>query len=178
MIFPVLTERLRLRRLEPHDALRLAEYRSDPLVAIYQSWFDMTITDAYAFIDDQSRRLIGEPDIWAQIAIADRRSDRLIGDIGVCVKSIGQVAEIGFTLARDAQGYGYGTEALEAVIGYLFTLPAMEKIEAVVDARNAPAIKLVKRLGMWLGRTERNEFKGEICSEHRFVRWRDAEPAG
>ena len=175
---PFLTERLRLRRLEPRDAVRLAEYRSDPSVAIYQSWFGMTLAEANAFISEQSCIASGQYDQWFQIAIIHRVSDQLIGDIGICVKSPGQIVEIGFTVASDAQGKGYGAEACGAAIRCLFADSAVVEIEAVVDARNVAAIKLAKRLGMQLARTEQSEFKGEICSEHRFVRRRGSEAAG
>lgn len=168
-MLPVSTERLRLRRLDFRDGARLAEYRSDPSVAIYQSWSSMTVAEAHAFISEQSRIAIGQYDEWFQLAVADRASDDLIGDIGICIRSPGDVAEIGFSLAPEAQGQGYATEACRAAIHFVFSLRTVEVIEAVIDARNDAAIRLVKRLGMEFVRTEQSDFKGQVCLEHHFA---------
>jgi len=174
-MLPIETERLRLHLFEPRDAARLASYRSDESVARYQSWFEMTREEADAFIAEQPR-LPAEHGQWIQIAIADKQTDDLIGDIGLCTHAPGTNAEIGFTLAPSAQGNGFATEACRAAIDLAFSREGVEVVEAVVDARNLTAIALVKRLGMSLDRTESAEFKGEVCAENHYVllgvRWR------
>lgn len=166
-MIPIETERLRLRAFESRDAVRLARYRSEPTVAVYQSWSEMTLSEA--------EQLIATPydptrlDRWSQIAVADRETDELIGDIGICVRSPGDVAELGVTFAPDGQGKGLAAEACRAAIELLFSLSSVTRIEAIVDARNYAAIALMRRLGMRLDRTEEAVFKGEVCSEHHFV---------
>jgi RimJ/RimL family protein N-acetyltransferase len=168
-MLPIDTERLRLRRLEPRDAARLAEYRSEPSVAVYQSWSGMTLEEADAFIAEQLDSPIGQQDQWFQLAIAEKTEDLLMGDVGICINSLGNTAEIGFSLAPAAWGQGYGTEACRAAIDLVFSFPSVDLLEAVIDARNTSAIALVKRLGMELDRTEAATFKGEPCTEHYFV---------
>jgi len=168
-MLPIETPRLRLRHFEPRDAPALARYRSDPAVARYQSWSEMTVAEAEAFVAEQPRPLFIHSDRWVQVAVADRSTDELAGDIGVCIRSPGGVAEIGFTFAPASQGRGYATEACRAAIGMLFGSAGVTTIEAVVDARNVSAIALVKRLGMSHDRTETAEFKGAPCSEHHFL---------
>ena len=166
-MLPIETDRLRLRLFEPRDAARLASYRSDESVARYQSWTEMTHDEAIAFISEQPMH--AEHDQWLQIAIADKHTDDLIGDIGLCTHAPGTNAEIGFTLAPSAQGQGLATEACRAAIDLAFSRDGIEFVEAIVDTRNLTAIALVKRLGMSLDRTESADFKGEVCSEHHFV---------
>ncbi|HEX2121019.1 MAG TPA: GNAT family protein [Thermoanaerobaculia bacterium] len=150
----ITTKRLLLRPLAEGDAARLAAYRSHEEVARYQSWSTFTLDDALALVHHDGP--------WTQIAIALRATGEIIGDIGVCAAPDGS-AEIGFTLAPEHQGRGYAGEAVRAVV------ERFPRVVAVVDARNAPAIALVTRLGFRLQKTERTEFKGGVCDEHHFV---------
>lgn len=93
-MLPVETPRLRLRFLEPRDAVRLADYRSDAFVARYQSWEEMTVEEALEFISGQPPRLLASPDEWGQLAIADRLTDEIIGDNGLCRRGTSDTAEI------------------------------------------------------------------------------------
>lgn len=163
------TERLRLRPLTPRDASVFAQYRAEPAVAVYQSWDGMTLSEARRFIDEQSGLPFGRHDQWSQLGIAMKATDELVGDLGVCIRSPGETAEIGFSMAPAAQRRGYAAEACRAVIGLLFSIPSMKTIEAIVDARNLGAIALVRHLGMHLDRIEEALFKGEVCAEHHFV---------
>lgn len=168
-MLPIETERLRLRRFEPRDAAQLASYRSEESVALYQSWSEMTREEADALIAEQPRHPLAEHEQWFQIAIADKHTDALIGDIGLCAHAPGTNVEIGFTLAPETQGHGFANEACRAAIDLAFSREGVEVVEAIVDTRNLSAIALVKRLGMSLDRTESAEFKGAICSEHHFL---------
>ena len=72
----------------------------------------------------------------------------LIGDIGIHFLEDDAQAEIGYTISPDYQGQGYGTEAVSAVISYLFTGLRKHRIIASVDPRNTRSVKLLDRLGM------------------------------
>lgn len=177
-MLPVETEHIRLRRLESGDAADLAQYRADPGVARYQSWNSMTLDEARDFISAQSTALFSTVGEWYQLAIADKLTDALIGDIGVCIRSPRERAEIGFTVAPSAQSRGLATEACSAAVEFIFRASGVTTIEAIVDSRNTPAIALVKRLGMWFCHAETAEFKGESCSEYHFLLRRQREGAG
>ena len=92
---------------------------------------------------------------------------------GACVGTLQagiDVAHLGATLAyivgRDAQGQGYGTEAVNALIATLRGLGVRE-VKAWVDTRNRPSIALLERVG--LRRIEKIEgadfFKGASSDE-------------
>lgn len=173
------TPRLRLRRFTPADLPALLAYRNDPEVARYQSWESFTAAEAEGFIEAQSRCEPGEPGLWFQFAVTVPPDDQLIGD---CALHVGddRVAEIGFTLSREGQGQGFGGEAVHAVIRYAFTELGVERIQAIVDARNTPAIRLLERAGLLEEKqlARRTWFKDGWCVEQVFAiargEWRDA----
>ena len=126
------TEHLVLRRMTNDDAAALAAYRSDPVQARYQSWeTPYPLDSARALIAQMRNVRFAQPGVWLQIGI--ETSGRLIGDIAVRanVKRLvpthfgvdgdhARQATVGFTLAADAQGHGYATEALRTVISLLY----------------------------------------------------------
>ena len=173
-VLPVFTERLILRRLHEKDIRAFAAYRSDPEVARYQNWTQITEDEARGLIKAKQRTPFGVPGVWLQIAIALRETDALAGDIGVCASPDGHSAEIGFTLSAGHQGKGFATEAVRRVIKLLFDETGIELVEAVTDTRNTSSIALLERLGMKLEKTEEARFKGKTCHEHRFVITRTA----
>jgi RimJ/RimL family protein N-acetyltransferase len=159
----ITTQRLILRRFRPADAPVLAAYRSDPAVALYQSW------DAPFPLLKAESAVAGfmesEPDIpgWFQYAI-ERIADRqLIGDVAVRMHDNLKQAEVGFTLATENQKQGYATEAVRAVLDRLFRLQGLHKVTGECDARNVASAALMERLGFTLeGRLRQQTFiKGE-----------------
>ena len=157
------TPRLVLRRFRPSDSPALIAYRSDPEVARFQSW---DVVDAAASL------AAGDPDEagWFQYAV-ERTADRtLIGDVGVNTHDNLMQAEIGFTLSRAAQGQGYATEAVTAVLDHLFKVRGLHKVSAECDARNAASERLLTRLGFALegNRRQHTWIKGEWTDDLLF----------
>ena len=165
---PIETERVRLRRLRADDAVALQTYRSDPEVARYQSWVTFSHAEAEALIVEQESVFFAAENRWCQFAIARLDDDRLLGDIGLYTGTLG-TALLGFTLAPSAQGHGYAFEAVSALLATLHAERPDLEIVAITDARNAPAIALLLRLGFTLERTSQVTFKGEPCEELRFA---------
>jgi aminoglycoside 6'-N-acetyltransferase len=161
--------RVSLRRLAAADLPAFQAYRHDASVGLYQDWAPLSDEDASQFIADMSHVALFPRGQWVQLAIADRRTNALIGDLGVCVAADGVSAEIGITLASAAQGMGFATDALQALIRLTFDQAAVLRISAGVDARNLPAIRLLGRVGMLKVDTVAGRFRGEPCEEHVFV---------
>lgn len=174
MAFPVnflphQTERLILRRFTAGDIDPFLSYRCDPQVARYQSWSVLSYDEAQSFIDEMNAAVIGIPGEWFQIAIARRKSNLLIGDIGIQIDANEpETVEIGITLDRKAQGKGYAQEAIQAMIGLLFESGKITKIVGITDIRNQPSIQLLTRIGMSLTASSEVEFQGKRCVEHTF----------
>jgi RimJ/RimL family protein N-acetyltransferase len=124
-------------------------YRSDPVVAKYQDWTPDSIEQTRQFINSISGIEPDTPDTWFQLALAHRLSDELIGDCGLhFFSSERRQAELGITLAPTHQRQGYATEALPAVLEFLFVELGKHRVFASVDPRNSPAIALFERVGM------------------------------
>lgn len=141
------TRRLVLRRFRGDDARALAEYRSDPAVARYQSWdVPVTLAAATELAEVFAAGNPAQPG-WFQYAIECRSDGALIGDLGVCLHGNLMQAEIGFTLARGYQGRGYAGEAVGQILQHLFTQRNLRRVSAECDVRNVPSARLLRRLG-------------------------------
>ena len=162
---PIATQRLILRRFDDSDLEAFIAYRGDPQVARHQSWSEIDTDQARAFIRGQQAIAFVAPYEWFQIAIADFSNGRLLGDVGVCVRATGTVAEIGFTLARQSQGRGIAFEAVSRVLTLIFEATRVESVEAITDLRNIASMRLLTRLGFSQTKIESARFKGETCDE-------------
>jgi aminoglycoside 6'-N-acetyltransferase len=163
--------RVRLRRLRADDLSHLAGYRADPVLARYQGWTPMSTEQALALLLQMQAAPAFVAGEWFQLGIADSDSDALLGDIGVRLQADGS-AEIGFTLARAAQGRGLATEALSLLVTLLFERADVRRIVGITDARNAASARLLLRLGLSHTRTLQASFRGEACTEWVFERAR------
>ena len=88
-------------------------------------------------------------------------------------------AEIGWTLAPEARGKGYATEAAEAVLELGFGELGFHRIEARLDALNFASATMCERLGMRLEarHVEKWHYKGQWATELVYAiladEWRD-----
>ncbi len=161
------TERLSLRKLNKGDATALFSYRSLPEVNAYQLWRAASVSDATAFISGTADRL-DHTGTWYQLGIFLSSDPALIGDIGIhFVNADRGEVELGFTLAPSVQGRGYATEAVSAVITYLFTRLRKRRITIAVDPRNTASRRLAARLGMvQTGCYDKQiQDSGEVCND-------------
>ena len=122
---------------------------------------------AAAFIAGMAVARIGVPGEWFQIAVAEKSTGVLVGDIGIGIdRSRTGVAEIGFSMDPAAQRRGLGSEAVMAALALLFDSAKVDVVEGITDTRNIPSIRLLERVGMRLDRMQETLFKGELCTEH------------
>ncbi len=124
-------------------------YRNDPVVARFQSWESCNLAEARAFAARQEIQKIVVPGQWLQIGIALKQEGKLIGDCALKVHAPdARQATLGITLSRPYQGQGYGTEALSALLNFLFMRMGLHRVQADTDPENTPAWKLLERLSM------------------------------
>lgn len=166
---PRSTERVTLRRLCRDDLRAFQAYRLDPIVGQYQGWSPMSDAHALSFLDEMNVATALAPGEWFQMGIADRRSNTLIGDIGVRISGDGLEAEIGFTLDRCHQGQGLAREAVGEVVALIFEVTDVRRVVAVTDARNDSARKLLSTLGMAHVGKQEAIFRGQPCLEDTFA---------
>jgi aminoglycoside 6'-N-acetyltransferase len=159
---PWTSARLALRRFRPDDLQRFQAYRHDPEVARYQGWEPVSDEQAREFLAAMAGAPFWEPGEWLQIAIADR-DDVLVGDIGLYTAASGVEAELGISLAREAQGRGLAEDAGRTLIDGLRAHTEARRLVAITDTRNAPSARLLRRLGMALEAEMPAELQGEPC---------------
>jgi len=176
------TERLILRSFRSADAEPFAAYRSDPLVAQYQGWeAPYALETARLFCVEMSRRPVGIPGEWCQLALELKVGGEMIGDVAFCIlKEDNFQAEIGFTLSRRYQGQGYATEALRRLLAYLFDELQLHRVRANCDPQNTASSRLLDRLGL---RREGHLlqslwFKGRWADEYWYAILREEWQAG
>lgn len=147
---PLVGERVIVRRFRDEDAATLAEYRSDPDVARYQSWTPpYPEADAAAFIRLLRGDVPGTPGEWFQYAVEERATGKHVGDVASHThdEPEGQ-ATIGVTFAAAAQGRGLAIEALTLLIDHLIEQTGARRVVADCDPRNDRVVALLERLGM------------------------------
>lgn len=143
------SKRLVLRPLRPTDANSLYAYRRDETANAFQSWIPTSIEDARERIRENSALKINVPNTWYQLAIIEKATQKMIGDIGIhFLANNKHEVEYGITLAASAQGKGYATEALKTVFDYIFQHLNKRRITASIDPQNAASLALSERLGM------------------------------
>ncbi len=146
---PVLeTARLRLRPYRLSDAPDLQRLAGDRLVAA------TTATIPHPYPDGAAETFIGMQDRqWEQgthltLAITDRRTDALVGGVGLVFEREHARAELGYWIAVPAWGQGYATEASRALCAYGFETLGLFRIEARHLASNAASGVVMRKLGM------------------------------
>lgn len=145
----LLTERLTIRQLRMDDAPAILVNRSAPEVLRWQPVERKTIEEVRDFL---SQLVTVEPDTpgtWLGLAIVRREDNLLVGDIGARFpeKETWQ-AELGIGLGLPYHGQGYASEAMRAVMGYLFDTLGKHRVFASIDPRNHASVALVERLGL------------------------------
>ncbi|PWK08363.1 GNAT family N-acetyltransferase [Tumebacillus permanentifrigoris] len=145
----VRSNRLILRQFSQQDVDSFYLYRSSPEVATFQSWENYQYHDAELFVRKQSKCVPDQPGTWFQFAIALVETNQLIGDCALhTLLGEPRIVEIGFTLAEEHQGNGYASEAVRALLSYVFTGLRKHKVIAFADVRNEKSIRLLERVGM------------------------------
>lgn len=160
---PIAAGPVGLRALRADDIDDFLAYRGDPEVARFQGWQAMDRAAALAFLEEALPDPWQTGD-WAQIGIACAADDRLVGDIGLLREGPAQ-AQLGFSLARSAQGRGWARAAVQACIDGLLTPLGMTRLRGITDARNAPSLRLLLALGFTPTSREDSVFRGEACTE-------------
>lgn len=166
----ILTPRLSLSALRLADAPRMFAYRNDAEVSRYQGFTPATLDEVVRFVARNERTEFGEEDTWFQHGIRLRSDSRLIGDMGLHFVGDRQL-EVGFSVAPEYQGRGYGTEAVRGVVRFAFDELGLHRIFASIDPRNEPSGALLRRVGLRQEAHHRQSlwFKGEWVDDVIFA---------
>lgn len=91
----------------------------------------------------------GTPSGFETWMIVEKRSGRVIGDIGFHgpPNELGEV-EIGFGLVEGERGKGFGSEALCTLIGWVRGQECVKLIRANCLLENIPSARILRKVGM------------------------------
>jgi ribosomal-protein-alanine N-acetyltransferase len=168
--------RLSLRPRRESDAEALFPTMSHP--DSMQYWSSKPFTDisdvrkSFAETDNESSS-------WKCWAITKLDSDKAIGFVAASIKRKG-VSEIGYMVAREELGCGYGRDAVGILISQLFG-EGQRRVFADVDPDNRASIKLLEMLGFQLEGRLRAEWETHIGIRDSLIygllaeEWKNAE---
>jgi [ribosomal protein S5]-alanine N-acetyltransferase len=165
------TKRLSIRNLRDSDLEAFLQYRSNPEITKYQGYDIISRDQAIDFISQQKEKDFGLPGEWVQYAIESTDRGVLIGDCAIHLRRDDpDTAELGITISDLYQRQGYGKEAMEGLINYLFHQKKIHRIIETVDTENEASIALLKSLSFRQEAHHINNvfFKGKWGSEFQF----------
>jgi ribosomal-protein-alanine N-acetyltransferase len=117
------------------------------------------------------KRFDSPPEVAAvcerQRFIIEKKDGTKVGIIAHWLVQPTRLMEIGYDIVAPERGKGYGTEAVQLIVDYLFLSKDIERVQANTDVRNKPSQRVLEKAG----------FKREGLMRRRgFIRglWTDA----
>lgn len=147
------TERLLLRMWREDDFEAYAEICADPEVMRYLGGKPLSRLDAWR----NMAMMVGHWQLlgYGHWVVEEKASGKFIGRIGFLNGEGWPGFELGWTLARHAQGKGHATEGARRALEYAFTEMDRDHVISLINPLNAASIRVAERLGEKLeGRTE------------------------
>lgn len=144
---PLETDRLVLRKITLDDKENVFDYFSDDEVTRYFGIENFTkLEEAENIINAFNEGFEKKQAIRWGITLKD--TNELIGSIGFHnISKNNSRVEVGYEITRKEWNKGYATEALRAVIEYLFNEIGFNRIGATIRPENVASQQLVKKLG-------------------------------
>lgn len=145
----LITEHLILRRFQTEDAEPMfRNWAQSENVTRFLTWAPYKrIEEAFEYIQTVINNYVSE-DCYHWV-ITEKDCGEAIGSIGtVALREDIAEAELGYCLSDRHRGKGYMTEALSAVIRYLFEEVGLNRIEATHDVRNPASGRVMEKCGL------------------------------
>lgn len=95
--------------------------------------------------------------LWATV---HKETGKFIGRCGLLPWEIdGQSeVEVAYTLAKEYQGQGLGSEAALAILNYGFDTLKLSRLICLIDPENIPSQKVAEKIGMQFEKESRDEY--------------------
>ncbi len=144
------TDRLILRRFKKEDAEAMYNnWTSDNEVTKYLMWPTHSSQEVSQGILDKWVRSYSDDRFYQWAIVLKENGDMPIGSISaVDIKEKTSMAHIGYCIGRAWWHKGITSEALRAVMDFLFDEVGANRIEARHDPRNPNSGKVMKKCGM------------------------------
>ena len=143
------TKRLLLRKFMVEDAEAMFQnWASDKEVTKFLTWPAYTSLDTAIHILNEWTASYEKPDFY-QWAIVPKNLNEPIGSISVVsINEKTQMAEIGYCIGRPWWNRGITSEALSAVINFMFDQVGANRVQAKHDVNNPHSGLVMKKCGM------------------------------
>ena len=138
------TERLCLRNVWPKDAPIMFDYRNHPICAQFQRGQTRDLPGIEKLVADHRTDELGTGNNCL-IAVADKQTDALIGEIIVMPNE--DCFSLGYTFHYAHHRKGYAYEALFALTELLHERYPDWEFISFTDTDNVPSMNLLKKLG-------------------------------
>jgi ribosomal-protein-alanine N-acetyltransferase len=147
------TERLSIRLAEPTDVPEIVSYYRENRAHLepFKPAFEPALLDPAAWLDQVTSRhrefSMGES--FRAFLFFRSSPRRILGNINLTliVRGAAQSCVLGYNLARDAQGHGYMTEAVRAMVDFAFHNWGLHRVAACYMPRNERSAKVLERAG-------------------------------
>ena len=147
--YTIETKRLLLRKFMVEDAEAMFQnWASDKEVTKFLTWPAYTSLDTAIHILNEWTASYEKPDFY-QWAIVPKNLNEPIGSISVVsINEKTQMVEIGYCIGRPWWNRGITSEALSAVINFMFDQVGANRVQAKHDVNNPHSGLVMKKCGM------------------------------
>lgn len=138
----ILTNHLILRKFKGDDAEDIYEYASDEMTVKYLTWNGVSSIEE---TKELITRFYSQPGVYA-IELKD--SGKCIGCISLEVIPNHEKCNFGYVLNRNYWNRGYMTEALQAILNFVFDELEINRVEATHYEGNEGSGKVMEKCGL------------------------------
>lgn len=143
------TDQLLIRETIDSDISELYRIGTDQAVRKYIAPMQPTLEEEIVYTKAYVRHMYAFYDfgLWTVLEKDAYGQERVIGRAGLfpSERLDGQI-EMGYMIAPECQGNGYGKEAAETVLRYAFNVLDLEEVHLFVEKENKASVKLAETL--------------------------------
>ena len=143
------TDRLLIRETIDSDIPELYRTGTDQAVRKYIAPMQPTLEEEIVYTKAYVRHMYAFYDfgLWTVLEKDAYGQERVIGRAGLfpSERLAGQI-EMGYMIAPECQGNGYGKEAAETVLRYAFNVLDLEEVHLFAEKENKASVKLAETL--------------------------------
>ena len=143
------TDQLLIRETIDSDISELYRIGTDQAVRKYIAPMQPTLEEEIVYTKAYVRHMYAFYDfgLWTVLEKDAYGQERVIGRAGLfpSERLAGQI-EMGYMIAPECQGNGYGKEAAETVLRYAFNVLDLEKVHLFSEKENKASVKLAETL--------------------------------
>lgn len=143
------TDQLLIRETIDSDISELNRIGTDQAVRKYIAPMQPTLEEEIVYTKAYVRHMYAFYDfgLWTVLEKDAYGQERVIGRAGLfpSERLAGQI-EMGYMIAPECQGNGYGKEAAETVLRYAFNVLDLEEVHLFVEKENKASVKLAETL--------------------------------